>query len=201
MGVVSPDPRPLPSPELQEPEILGSHSFGEVPVINSRVTNTTPITVTIRDLSGQGGTYNLAVANNRDLQLGGINVSTSQSSVNVPAGGEATFTVNATVDGDMLRDTMAAKTYGSSVVFEQIQMQWFVTARRSDGGQSLRMPFFFRPGPSMPSQPVVVTTEHTDIMPAGDAGAQRDTLGFQSLAQWGHLQGHYVQRRCLDVPH
>ena len=41
------------------------------------------------------------------------------------------------------------------------------------------MPFFFRPGPSMPAVPTVVATEHTDIMPAGDAGAQRDTLGFQ----------------------
>jgi hypothetical protein len=41
------------------------------------------------------------------------------------------------------------------------------------------MPFFFRPGPSMPIEPIVVTTSVTDIMPAGDAGAQRDTLGFQ----------------------
>lgn len=177
MGVTNSDPEG----PLDEPAILGSHSFGEVPVINNRVTHTAPITVTVRDLSGQGGTYDLAVANNRDLQLGGISVSTSQASINVPAGGEATFTVNATVDGDLLRDTMAAKTYGTSIVFERIQMQWFVTARRSDGGESLRMPFFFRPGPSMPADPVVVTTEHTDILPAGDAGAQRDTLGFDPL--------------------
>lgn len=177
MGVTNSDPEG----PLDEPAILGSHSFGEVPVINNRVTHTAPITVTVRDLSGQGGTYDLAVANNRDLQLGGISVSTSQASINVPAGGEATFTVNATVDGDLLRDTMAAKTYGTSIVFERIQMQWFVTARRSDGGETLRMPFFFRPGPSMPADPVVVTTEHTDILPAGDAGAQRDTLGFDPL--------------------
>ena len=113
---------------ISKPGILGSHSFGEVPVINSRVTHTVTYHVTIRDLSGQGGTYNLAVANNRDLQLAGIMFATSQSSVNVPAGGEATFTVNATVDGDALRDVMAAKTYGSQVVFERIQMQWFITA-------------------------------------------------------------------------
>jgi subtilisin family serine protease len=175
MGITNSDPQG----PLDKPAILGSHSFGEVPVINNRVTHTAPITVTIRDLSGQGGTYDLAVANNRDLQLAGISVSTSQASVNLPAGGEAAFTVNATVDGDLLRDTMAAKIYGTSIVFEQIQMQWFVTARRSDGGESLRMPFFFRPGPSMPNVPIVVTTSVTDIMPAGDAGAQRDTLGFQ----------------------
>ncbi|HYH87083.1 MAG TPA: S8 family serine peptidase, partial [Pyrinomonadaceae bacterium] len=164
---------------MSAPGILGSHSYGEVPVINSRVTHTAPVTVTVRDLSGQGGTYNLSVANNRDLQLAGINVSVSRSSVSVPAGGEATFNVSATVDGDLLRDVMAAKTFGSQVVFEKIQMQWFVSATRADGAESLRMPFFFRPGPSVPAAPTIVTTEHTDIMPAGDAGAQRDTLGFQ----------------------
>jgi subtilisin family serine protease len=160
-----------------KPGILGSHSYGEVPVINSRVTNTSPITVTVRDLSGEGGTYNLAVANNRDLQLAGINVALSQSSVSLAPGGEATFTVNATVDGDLLRDVMAAKTNGTQIVFEKIQMQWFVTAQRSDGGESLRMPFFFRPGRSIPAQPIVSTTTNTDIMPAGDSGAQRDLAG------------------------
>ena len=134
MGVTNSDPEGA----LDEPAIIGSHAFGEVAVINSRITNPTAVTVTLRDLSGQGGTYDLAVANNRDLQLGGINVSTSQASVNVPAGGEATFTVNATVDGDVLRDTMAAKTYGTSVVFEQQLDAVLVTARRSDGGESLR---------------------------------------------------------------
>lgn len=162
---------------IDKPGILGSHSFGEVPVINSRTTHTSPINVTIRDLSGQGGTYNLAVANNRDLQLAGISVAVSQSSVNLPAGGEATFTVNATVDGDLLRDVMAAKTIGSQVIFEKIQMQWFITA--NSGSESLRMPFFFRPGQSLPAEPVVVTTSVTDVMPASDSGAQRDALGFQ----------------------
>lgn len=161
---------------INTPRILGSHSYGEVPVINSRVTHTSPITVTIRDISGQGGTYNLAVANNRDLQLAGINVSTSQSSVNVPAGGEATFTVNASVDGNALREVMAAKTNGTQIVFEKIQMQWFVTAQRSDGGESLRMPFFFRPNKSLPATPTVVTTQQTDTLPAGDYGTQRDIL-------------------------
>ena len=164
---------------VTKPGILGSHSYGEVPVINSRVTHASPVSVTVRDLSGQGGTYELGVANNRDLQLAGIGVSLSRQSVTLPPGGEATFTVNAAVDGDLLRDTMAAKTAGSQVTFEKIQMQWFVTARRADGGEAIRMPFFFRPGPSMPAEPIVATEVVTDIMPAGDAGAQRDTLGFQ----------------------
>jgi len=166
---------------INTPGILGSHSFGEVFVINSRVAHTAPISVTIRDVSGEGGTYNLGVANNRDLQLAGINVSLSQQSVTLQPNGEASFVVNAAVDGDLLRDVMAAKTNGSQVLFEKIQMQWYVTARRSDGAESLRMPFFFRPSPTMPTQPVIVTTVHTDIMPAGDAGAQRDTLGFDPL--------------------
>ncbi len=166
---------------INTPGILGSHSYGEVFVINSRVTHIVPVTVTVRDLSGQGGTYNLGVANNRDLQLAGINVSLDQSSVSVAANGEATFTVNAAVDGDLLRDIMAAKTFGTQVIFERIQMQWYVTANRVDGGESLRMPFFFRPSPSMPAVPVFETTTHTDIMPAGDAGIQRDNedIGFQ----------------------
>jgi subtilisin family serine protease len=163
---------------ITTPNILGSHSFGEVFVINSRVTHTVPVSVTVRDLSGQGGTYNLAVANNRDLQLAGISVGLTQQSVSVPANGQATFTVNATVDGDLLRDTMASKTDGTQVVFEKIQMQWYVTANRTDGGESLRMPFFFRPSPSVPAQTQVVTSSVTDVLPAADAGAQRDNTGF-----------------------
>ncbi len=166
---------------INKPGILGSHSFGEVPVVDNRITHTMPVTVTIRDLSGQGGTYNLNVANNRDLQLAGINVSLSANSVSVPANGSTTFTVNATFDGDLIRDVMAAKTNGSQVIFERIQMQWYVTARRSDNGESLRMPFFFRPGSSLPQTPVVVTSEHTDVMPASDSGVQRDVLGFDPL--------------------
>jgi subtilisin family serine protease len=166
---------------INSPAILGSHSFGEVFVINSRVTHTSPIEVTVRDVSGQGGTFNLGVANNRDLQLAGINVSLSSQSVTLQPNGEAKFTVNASVDGDLLRDVMAAKTNGSQVVFEKIQMQWYVTAKRSDGGESLRMPFFFRPGATMPAEPVVTTTAHTELLPASDAGAQRDTLGFDPL--------------------
>ena len=155
---------------IDKPSILGSYSYGEVPVVNNRITSTTPVTVTLRDMSGEGGTYNLNVANNRDLQLTGISVSTSQSSVSVPANGSTTFTVNATFNGDQIRDVMAAKTVGTSVIFEKIQMQWFVTAVRSDGKESLRMPFFFRPGASLPAQPAVQTLTQTATVPAGDYG-------------------------------
>ena len=163
---------------IATPGILGSHSFGEVPVVDNRITHTSPVTVTLRDLSGEGGTYNLNVANNRDLQLAGISISLSQNSVSVPANGSTTFTVNATFDGNAIRDVMAAKTFGSQIIFEKIQMQWYVTATRSDNNESLRMPFFFRPGASLPQTPVVAVSQVTDLMPAGDSGAQRDALGF-----------------------
>jgi hypothetical protein len=155
---------------INEPGILGSHSFGEVPVVNNRITSTQPITVTIRDISGEGGTYNLNVANNRDLQLAGINISTSPSSVSVPANGTATFTVNASFNGDQIRDVMAAKTVGTSVVFENIQMQWYVTATRGDNKESLRMPFYFKPASSLPAQPVIETQTQTATVPAASAG-------------------------------
>ncbi|HEX8138021.1 MAG TPA: S8 family serine peptidase [Pyrinomonadaceae bacterium] len=155
---------------IEKPAILGSHSFGEVPVVNSRTTHTSPVTVTVRDLSGEGGTYNLDVANNRDLQLAGISVSLSQPSVTLQPNGTATFTVNATVDGDKVRDVMAAKTGGSEAVFEKIQMQWYVTARRSDNAESLRMPFYFKPGPSLPANTVTETITQTGTVPVGDQG-------------------------------
>ncbi|HEX8723234.1 MAG TPA: S8 family serine peptidase [Pyrinomonadaceae bacterium] len=153
---------------VERPGILGSHSFGEVPVIGTRVAHTEAVTVTVRDLSGQGGTYDLGVANNRDLQIAGIQVSVSPQGVTLPPGGEATFRVSATVDGDRLRDVMAAKTNGSQVLFERLQLQWFVTANRADGGESLRMPFYFRPAASLPASPAVETLTQTDTVAVGD---------------------------------
>ncbi len=146
---------------INKPAILGSHSYGEVPVVNSRTSHTSPVTVTVRDLSGQGGTYNLGVANNRDLQIAGISVSVSQPSVTLEPNGTATFTVNATVDGNIIRDLSTP-----------IQMQWYVTARRSDNAESLRMPFYFKPTPSLPAQTVVETITQTGMVPVGAYGVQ-----------------------------
>ncbi|MFL6332734.1 MAG: S8 family serine peptidase [Pyrinomonadaceae bacterium] len=157
---------------IEQPGILGSHSYGEVPVVGSRVTHTATVAVTVRDVSGQGGTYNLGVANNRDLQLAGIGVSLSQANVTLPPNGEASFNVNATLDGDLLRDVMAAKTNGSQILFERLQLQWFVTANRTDGAESLRMPFYFRPGTSLPASSTVETLTQTGTVPVGDYGSQ-----------------------------
>ena len=158
------------------PTILGSHSYGEVPVVNNRVTSTQSVTVTIQDLSGQGGTYNLGVAHNQDLEISGINVSTSQSSVTVPAGGSATFTVNATFDGNLIRDpnTSVATVNGNQITFttRPIEMQWYVTAQRGDGGESLRMPFYYKPAFSQPAVSSIDTTPYPGTVVVGTANSE-----------------------------
>jgi len=154
-----------------QPSILGSHSFAEVPVVNNRVISTQSVAVTIQDLSGQGGTYNLAAVNNRDTQINGIGISVSPSSVTVPAGGTATFNANVTFDGNLIRDPNIAEVNGNTVTFRQIEMQWYVTARRSDGAESLRMPFYYRPAPSLPASNATSTDTQTypGTIVAGDA--------------------------------
>ncbi len=157
---------------IAAPAILGSNSYGEVPVVNNRVTSTQAVAVTIQDLSAQGGTYNLGVANNRDLQLSGINVTTSAPSVSVPAGGSTTFTVNATFDGNLIRDPNVADAVvsGNTVTFvpRPIEMQWYVTAQRADGAESLRMPFYFKPVFSVPKALSTDATTFTGAVAAGD---------------------------------
>jgi subtilisin family serine protease len=148
--------------------MLGSHSYGEVPVANNRITSTQSVPVTIRDVSGQGGTYNLGVANNRDLQINGISVSTNPSSVSVPANGTATFTVNTTFDGNTIRDPNTAEVNGTSVTFRPIETQWYVTARRSDGGESLRMPFYYKPTFSLPITTGTESSPSSGTIAVGD---------------------------------
>jgi subtilisin family serine protease len=144
---------------IEKPEILGSHSYGEVPVINSRVSHTRQVTVAVRDLSGQGGTYNLRVANNRELERSGVHVTLSSASVSVPPNGSISYTVNATIDGNIVRNTS-----------ELIQMQWYVIAERAGGGQTLRMPFYLKPTPTVPATLRSESQTITDNMPAMDYG-------------------------------
>jgi minor extracellular serine protease Vpr len=146
---------------IDQPGILGSHSYGEVPVLNSRVTHTKSIPVTVRDLSGQGGTYNLRVANNRDLQLSGVNVALGSSSVAVPANGNATSSVSVSIDGNVLRQTSPS-----------IQFQWYLVAERVGGGQTLRMPFYINASRSLPTQPRITVEPIEDTMLGADGGNQ-----------------------------
>lgn len=145
-----------------EPSILASHSFGETPILNNRIANTQNVTVTIRDTSGQGGTYNLSTANNRFLQLDGASASVSPASVEVPANGQVTFTASITIDGDKIRDTSTPK-----------QFQWYVMAKRAGGSETLRMPMYLRALPTVPGGAAGSQTENfSGTVAAGDTGLQ-----------------------------
>ena len=161
---------------INAPEILGSSSFGEVPVANNRITHTENLTVTIRDVSGQGGTYNIGVANNRDLQVNGINVTTTPATVSVAANGSATFTVNAGFDGNLIRDAKVSEAIvnGTSVSFIQrpMEMQWYLTAQRVDGSDSLRMPVYFKPVRSFAANVTTETSSYSGTIVAGDTGLE-----------------------------
>jgi hypothetical protein len=145
------------------PAILASHSFGEAAILNNRISNTRQVTVTIKDVSGQGGIYNLSTVNNRATNRDGVVTSVSPSSVNVPAGGSATVTAAITIDGDKVRDTTIT------------QFQWYVVASGASGAK-LRMPMYLQATPSLPSDQIATseTTTYTGTILAGDAGQQRD---------------------------
>src|SRR5215204_1325706 len=149
---------------INVPGILGSHSFGEAAVLNNRITNTREVNVTIRDLSGQGGSYNLSTANNRALEQPGFSASVSPSSVTVAAGGEATSKATITIDGNVARDTTIK------------QRQWYVVAQRTGSSDRLRMPLYLKATPSLPSNDISgsETETFTGTVTAGDAGVQRD---------------------------
>jgi subtilisin family serine protease len=152
------------------PDFLASHSFGAVPIATVEGTATLTKTVNIYDITnGAGaGTYNLAAGNVRGV--GGSNVQLSitdaggkpVSSVDVPAGGGASFNVTVTVSGAQLADPT--------------QIEWYLTATRADGGQRLRMPFYYRavkPTITMaaPTFNSITGTEVTDNPPVDINGA------------------------------
>ena len=120
------------------PDFLGSHSFGAVPIAGVIGTAAHSQTVTIFDVTnGAGaGTYQLSASAVRNVPEG-VSVSFTNAAgeevneVTVPAGGFARFKVNVSVNGE-------------SVPANPTQIEWYVSATRADGGQSLRMPFYYR---------------------------------------------------------
>lgn len=147
---------------ISAPSLLGSHSFGDKPVLNNRIDNTFEVQVTVRDVSGQGGTYNLSTVNNRLTDMTGASTAVSQSSITVPAGGSATFTASISVNGDVIRSTGVK------------QFQWYVVAQNATG--KLRMPMYLQATPSLPSDAIgsSETTTYTGTVLASDGGVQRD---------------------------
>jgi len=120
------------------PDFTPSYSFGAVPIANVIGSATISQTATIFDAtSGAGaGTYQLTVVPIRNVDQSGFKVSTTDtngnaiSAVTVQPGGSASFNVKTEANGLSLADAT--------------QAQWYVVATRTDGGQRLRMPFYYR---------------------------------------------------------
>ncbi|MDX6530795.1 MAG: minor extracellular serine protease Vpr [Blastocatellia bacterium] len=131
-------PSPLCGSSPGNPDFLASWSFGPVPMAGVIGTSTKTQTVTIADVTngGGGGVYQLSSSAVRNLPTG-VSVSftdaggNSISQVEVPANSGASFKVNITVNGE-------------AVPADPTQIEWYVTATRTDGGQTLRMPFQYR---------------------------------------------------------
>lgn len=152
------------------PDFLASKSFGAVPIAGVEGTATLTQAVNIFDISnGAGaGTYQLSASNVRGVDGSNVQVSINDAggapltSVDVPAGGGASFNINVTVGGAKLADPT--------------QIEWYVTATRMDGGQRLRMPFYYRavrPTITMaaPALSGIGGTEVTDNPPVDINGA------------------------------
>ncbi|TWX57662.1 S8 family serine peptidase [Colwellia hornerae] len=152
-----------------EPEFLASYSFGTLPVINNRITHHEPVTVTLKGLDAGEVTYQLSVANNRELEIDGLAVELSTDTLTVNANGEVTFDVNAVIDGDKVRNTWIER--GNNDI-SHLQMMWYVIAERADGGETLRMPFYLKPTMSEPAGVVGnQSTAYQGTLLAGDNNA------------------------------
>jgi subtilisin family serine protease len=120
------------------PDFLASHSFGAVQIAGVIGAVTRSQAVTITDIRGGAGAgvYRLSSSAVRNVPAG-VSVSFTNaagepvSEVEVPANGSAGFRVNVRIDGE-------------AVPADPTQIEWYVTAARADGGQTLRMPFQLR---------------------------------------------------------
>ena len=129
---------PLVGTSPGNPDFSASYSFGQIPIAGVEGTATISQTVNIIDfaLGGGSGTYSLSPGNVRAVDGTNVQVSIADgagnaiTSVDVPANGGASFNVKAVING--------------AAIANPTQIQWYVTATRTDGGQRLRMPFYCR---------------------------------------------------------
>ncbi|PYS95529.1 MAG: hypothetical protein DMF50_08395 [Acidobacteria bacterium] len=137
-----------------QPDFLPSHSFGELGLIGTgasarSASQRRAITVTLADVSGTSSTYALSLVDagalrgdiTRPLATPGFSVSLGKTSVSVGANGRATFDVNLAVDGTATGLQVAGPDVNGDPAVEFL---WYVIAARSDGSETLRMPFFAR---------------------------------------------------------
>ncbi len=143
----------VPGDGLDRPSILGSHSFGERALIDSGCMLSDSVDIELRDLSGAGGSYALAVIDNRELGREGVTAALSASQLSLPAGGRATVQLMLSVDGSKLRDP----------ALSPLDLMGYVEARSST--ETLRMPFFSR---ATLAGLAPVTESFTGTLVAGD---------------------------------
>lgn len=147
--------------DATNPNFLASHSFGERGLIGTGLPATDArqrriITVTIADVSGSAGDYHLSIIDagalrgyiTRPLDTPGFSVSLTTDSVSLGANGKAIFGVTVAVEGTATGLQIAGPDVNGDPATEFL---WYVIAIRTDGSESLRMPFYLRvvqaPGP------------------------------------------------------
>jgi hypothetical protein len=157
---------------VERPAVLGSHSFGALPVVGNQCLNRQAVAVTLRDLRGVGGTYDLSVHDNRELGREGVEARVTPSRVTLAPGGSAVVTAELDFDGGLV-DAEG-----------QIDVGWFVVAERADGSERLAMPLLFRAVPSAP---------------AGDGGARVETVVHEGTLGLGSTEAG-VGEQAVDVP-
>jgi subtilisin family serine protease len=148
MGVGTPGTtgQPLPrsfgiftQPSAGNPDFTPSYSFGQVAIANVIGSATISQQVTIFDVTGGNGAgvYQLGVAPVRGVDGSAFSVTLTD------AGGNplSAVTVSPNSSASFFVKTVAN---GASIASDGTQFQWYVTARRADGGQNLRMPFYYR---------------------------------------------------------
>jgi hypothetical protein len=186
--------------DVRDPDFLPSHSFGELRLIGTGRSGSDPaqrraVTVTMTDVGGGGGTFDLGLVDAGDLRgdvtrpitSPGFAITLGQASVTVPPGGSATFEVGIAIDGtDSGLQTAGADDDG----IEGTDLAWFVTAQGAR--ESLRMPFFVRAAPGGGNQPPVARDDSASTAPGqpvtvavllNDSDSDGDTLSVISVGQ------------------
>jgi len=161
--------------------LLPTASFGPVPVVRLNDTIVRLQEVIIRDVGPAGagaGTYNLSFQDNRNTDnnpafqmsfTADAAGTTPITSVNVPAGGQASYFVRVAADGPQL-------------LIEGEEFQWYVTATHNSTARKLRMPFYFRaitatfPNIAAPNQTAPTGTESP-----GTPNCPTDTNGSYTI--------------------
>ncbi len=196
--------------DSRHPSFLPSFSFGSRPLIGTGLPPTDPfqqarVTVTLADLSGAGGAYNLSLVEASSskknggrgdgtcpLTEPGFSLALSKASVTVRPGRSATFDAAIAVDGTEsgLQTCGAVVTDLGIVVpvvgvrvtpvvrgLQAAEFLWYVVATRDDGSESLRMPFALRVVQGVPGGGEVGVASGSGWIPNG---GDKDHFRFQA---------------------